>query len=231
MNIIDFLNSNDHPLSGKNARVTFVNEEPYIYRFVSEIGGNETINDFRIIDIEDGLYQLAYIHDGQMIADIVDLNRHIIKSTSLNDGALSVKKGEFRFVTETYEDDDIPFTNKEKAVDFWLRYFDRHDETAIDDYLEEPYIQHNPTVPDGVEAFRNEFHDRFFTDMKECHTEVKHVSSNDGIVFIHDFLQSSPTKKGHAGVDIFRFENGRIVEHWDVIQRMPDESKNDHPMF
>mgnify|MGYP006967442130 CR=1 FL=1 len=44
-------------------------------------------------------------------------------------------------------------------MDFWLRFFDKHDETAIDDYLSDPYIQHNPTVKDGVKAFYDEFHE------------------------------------------------------------------------
>ena len=67
--------------------------------------------------------------------------------------------------------------------------------------------------------------------MKECTTIVKKVVARDNLVFIHNILKRSPMVKGHAAVDIFRFENGKIVEHWDVIQPMPEVSKNNHPMF
>ena len=116
-------------------------------------------------------------------------------------------------------------------MDFWLRFFDKHDETAIDDYLSDPNIQHNPTIKDGIKAFYDEFHEHFKTDTKECTTEIKRVSSRGDLVFIHNILKRSPEVRGHAAVDIFRFENGRIVEHWDVIQKMPESSVNEHPMF
>lgn len=67
--------------------------------------------------------------------------------------------------------------------------------------------------------------------MKNCCTEIKHIVSENDLVMIHNILKKSPEEKGHAAVDIFRLQNGKIVEHWDVIQRIPDTSKNKQPMF
>ena len=181
------------------------------------------IHDYHLIELEDGIFQVIFPHEGNTY--IIDLNLYT--------------KNAFRICSDEYKTGSLsytsagnrPITNQEKAVDFWLRFFDKHDETAIDDYLSDPYIQHNPTVKDGIKAFYDEFHERFKTDMKECTTKIKHVSSRGDLVFIHNILKRSPEVRGHAAVDIFRFENGRIVEHWDVIQKMPESSVNEHPMF
>ncbi len=210
----DILNGKQFRIESEDKEVLFLSFEPL----------EETNCSFSMI--EDGIIQLIYkeedtfhdliidLHRQQVILNIFNEKRHIKKTGTIKD--LSHKKLS---------------SNEEKAIDFWIRFFDKHDESAIDDYLSEPYIQHNPHVADGVEAFRNEFHERFRTDMKDCSTQIRHVSSRDDLVFIHNILKRSPDVKGHAAVDIFRFENGRIVEHWDVIQTMPDSSKNDHPMF
>ncbi len=194
----------------------------------------EVIDNVQLVDIEDGLMNFLYFNCGRSYFGVIDLHKHIVNFICVNNDNHNEtinKKGSFYLLNEFDQPDYSPFTNQEKALDFWNRYFNLHDETAIDEYLKEPYIQHNPNVPDGVEAFRNEFHDRFYTDMKESSTIVKRVSSRNNLVFIHNILKRSPTVKGHAAVDIFRFENGKIVEHWDVIQKMPESSKNDHPMF
>lgn len=205
------------------------NNDEYILSFADECNDK---NEYEIIDsydlscIEDGIYHLLYLYEGITYVCIIDLHKNQIQVNEIRDNRFIKKEGRITAI----ESRDL-LTNEDKAVDFWLRFFDKHDETAIDDYLEEPYIQHNPTVEDGINAFRNEFHERFKTDMKYCSTTIKQVSSRDNLVFIHNNLKRSPEVKGHAAVDIFRFENGRIVEHWDVIQKMPEESKNKHPMF
>lgn len=236
-------------LTGKRAKVIWEDGNKNILLFLSQNERHsavcdelndacEVIEHCQLIDIEDGLFHLVYVHNGKMVSGIMDLHRHSLKLTCAamddsmkNHDGFSQKSGSFHLVTDLDQPNNVLITNEEKALDFWIRYFDLHDESAIDDYLTEPYIQHNPNVADGVEAFRNEFHNRFSTDMRECTTIVKRVSSRDDLVFIHNILKRSTSVKGHAAVDIFRFENGKIVEHWDVIQPMPETSKNDHPMF
>ncbi|MDD6004776.1 MAG: ester cyclase [Firmicutes bacterium] len=209
--------------------VSLNNNDKYLLSFTEEridVNDYEIIDDYSLSCIEDGIYHLLYLYKGITHVCIIDLHKNKIEVNEIKDNSFVKNKGKITVI----ESRNL-LTNEDKAVDFWIRFFDKHDETAIDDYLEEPYIQHNPTVEDGVDAFRNEFHERFKTDMKYCSTTIKRVLSRDNLVFIHNNLKRSPEVEGHAAVDIFRFENGKIVEHWDVIQKMPLESKNNHPMF
>jgi len=222
-------------LLNKIAEIKLKDDKKIIIFFQKDVAEDEChiiIPKCKCLKIEDGIYQLLFTYKQQTTTAIIDLCNHMITFTSIKEnGDFDVNQGSFYLITKENELDSSCVTNADIAVDFWLRFFDQHDETAIDDYLEEPYLQHNPKVADGIEAFRNEFHDRFYTDMKECHTEIKRVVSRGDLVFIHNILKRNPQVKGHAAVDIFRVENGKIVEHWDVIQPMPETSKNDHPMF
>lgn len=221
--IIQFSGCADHVFVNHTFEVIF-DQETYVFSFMKDGCGDVSISTYQITTIEDGLYQLVFVNKDTMYSFVLNWMKKVITCTYVNEG-IQNKVGQIVF----YE--DFKITNQEKAVDFWVRFFNEHDESAIDMYLSEPYLQHNPTVADGIEAFRKEFHPRFLDDMKECSTEVKRVVSRDDLVFIHNILKRNPLVKGHAAVDIFRFENGRIVEHWDVIQKMPETSKNEHPMF
>lgn len=238
----EFISDIENVFTNKRIKVLFEDGSSLIFIFtlkntIEVEGVCEFISNYQLSEIEDGLFNLICTHNKKMINCIFDLHRNVCECNTVemvdfeNQFSISNKKGSLELIFDSNEKVNKMITIEQKAVDFWTRFFDKHDETAINDYLTEPYIQHNPKVADGVEAFRNEFHDRFFTDMKECSTVVKRVSSRDNLVFIHNILKRNPTVKGHAAVDIFRFENGKIVEHWDVIQPMPEKSKNDHPMF
>ena len=233
--VVKFVCSDANVLNGKLAEAVL--EDKKLILFFQEENVQDdcvAIENCQISKVEDGLFQLVFVYQDVVTTGIIDLCNHTIVFTSIvKKGAYEFvnTKGSFHLITEDYHEDKSCITNADIAVDFWLRFFDQHDETAIDEYLEEPYLQHNPTVADGVKAFRDAFHDRFFTDMKECHTEVKRVVSRGDLVFIHNILKRNPSVKGHAAVDIFRVVNGKIVEHWDVIQKMPETSVNEHPMF
>lgn len=68
-------------------------------------------------------------------------------------------------------------------------------------------------------------------DLKDWSSEIKSIHSSGDLVYIHNLVKSNLDDKGSAAVDIFRFEDGKIVEHWDVIQLIPESAANDHPMF
>ena len=228
-----FLCKESDPFCGRILKASLNNKETIIASFKTKGEIRETddvIDHYQLIRLEDGIYNIVAEYDKRTYLVSADLHKHTLHLTDTGNIVKDIS-GSVCFIKENDETDHKPFTNQEIAADFWMRFFDQHDESAIDDYLAEPYIQHNPTVPDGVEAFRNEFHDRFSSDMKECHTQIMHISSKDDLVFIHNILKRSPLVRGHAAVDIFRLKNGKIIEHWDVIQKMPESSVNDHPMF
>lgn len=119
--------------------------------------------------------------------------------------------------------------NEKLVVSFYQQLFGDKDVSAIDRYLAEDYIQHNPTLPDGRAPLKAAVTQWFSQTPKE-NVDIQHVASQNGIVFLH-VRGKSQAGGVQAIVDIFRVKNGKIVEHWDVIQDAPAQSANAHPMF
>ncbi|MFC7405587.1 nuclear transport factor 2 family protein [Georgenia alba] len=111
--------------------------------------------------------------------------------------------------------------SKEIVLNFYEAYNQRDVERAMS-YIGDTYIQHNPWVLDGPAGFRRfvEFLRDKFPDGRN---EVKRVIAEDDLVALHVHSRRTPDEEGRAIVDIFRVENDKIVEHWDVIQPIPRE--------
>ena len=128
--------------------------------------------------------------------------------------------------------DGIPeFKNNRDMVGyFWNQVFNKHDPSVIDSMTGETYTQHSPGFADGKKAFRDGI-TGFLKEFPESSAEIKHIGADGDLVFIHNHIKLNPKDRGQAAVDIFRVRDGKIVEHWDVIQDIPEKAENPNTMF
>ena len=121
--------------------------------------------------------------------------------------------------------------NKQNAMAFYDLMFNQcKTREAVDRYVGEQYIQHNPDVGDGKQAFIDYF-ERMAADYQGKSVTFKRAIAEGQYVVLHCH-QVWPGDLEYAGIDIFRFDrDGKVVEHWDVLQVVPANSKNANSMF
>lgn len=121
--------------------------------------------------------------------------------------------------------------NKKNSVAFYDLMFNQcKPKEAIDQYVGDRYIQHNPHVGDGKQSFI-EYFEKMAAEYPGKKVEFKRVIGEDEYVVLHCY-QWWPDDVEYAGIDIFRFDkDGKIVEHWDVLQTIPTHSAHDNGMF
>ncbi|HTK93501.1 MAG TPA: nuclear transport factor 2 family protein [Verrucomicrobiae bacterium] len=120
--------------------------------------------------------------------------------------------------------------NKKVVVDFYEKAINQKDFEAASQHFGNRYVQHNPGAPDGPEGLK-----AFLGFLKEkfpqSRSEIKRVFADGDYVILHVHAVREPGTRGSAIVDIFKLEGGKIVEHWDVVQPIPDKAANNNGMF
>ena len=120
--------------------------------------------------------------------------------------------------------------NKKTVLEFYEAGLNRKDFDAAAKFFGPRYVQHNPTAPDGPEGFKaflNFLREKF----PDSHSEIKRVFADGDYVILHVHAVREKGSRGRAIVDIFKLEAGKIVEHWDVVQEVPEKSANSNGMF
>ncbi|MDH6168707.1 putative SnoaL-like aldol condensation-catalyzing enzyme [Variovorax boronicumulans] len=121
-------------------------------------------------------------------------------------------------------------TNRQTVLAFYEKGLNQKDADAALQYVGNRYVQHNPTAADGPEGFR-----KFIAFLREkfpnSRSEIKRSFVDGDYVILHVNAVREPGTRGSAIVDIFKLENGKIVEHWDVVQPVPETAANKNGMF
>jgi len=120
--------------------------------------------------------------------------------------------------------------NKDNAIEFYRMAYLGDPTTAVERFVGAEYIQHNPLVGDGKQALID-----YFTEMADHYPDkeiefVRTIAEGD-LVALHTH-QTWPDGDEYVTMDFFRFDHdGKIVEHWDSIQQVPETTRNGNPMY
>ena len=120
--------------------------------------------------------------------------------------------------------------NKKAAVEFYDLAINQKNFEAAAKFLGPRYVQHNPRAADGPEGLKA-FLAFLRAKLPDYHSDIKRVFADGDYVILHVHNVPTPGSRGNAIIDIFKLENGKVVEHWDVRQEIPEQSANSNTMF
>lgn len=109
-------------------------------------------------------------------------------------------------------------------------YIEKQVRKAFETWVDPGYIQHNPMAATGRDA-AIAFLEPFFANTPGIHYSIKRIIADGNLVAVHALGQFSPEDRGLAVVDILRVRGCKVMEHWDVVQQVPEKSANTNTMF
>lgn len=120
--------------------------------------------------------------------------------------------------------------NKNNAIAFYRTAYEGKPRKAVERYVGDRYIQHNPEVPDGIEGFISYF-ERMHQEYPDKSIEFVRCIAEGNLVALHTH-QTWPGNEEYVTMDFFRFDDtGKIAEHWDAIQKVPENQAHDNGMY
>lgn len=168
-----------------------------------------------------------YRFEGGKIAEHWDASQEVPETTASGNDMFSTLSR-----PQAQEPGSLQLTarNKKLVSAYYDQVLVRKDLSGIDTYVAADYYQHNPDIESGAAGAKAGL-GWLFQQYPQMTTTPKRVIAEGDLVAVHSHSVPAPGERGSAVVDIFRVRNGKIVEHWDVIQAVPETSANDNTMF
>jgi len=109
-------------------------------------------------------------------------------------------------------------------------YIEKKVRAAFETWVDPGYIQHNPMAKTGRDAAIG-FLEAFYASTPGITNEIKRIIADGDLVAVHSWVRRTPADRGNAVVDILRVKGCKVMEHWDVMQPVPETAANDNGMF
>lgn len=125
---------------------------------------------------------------------------------------------------------DVEAQNQAIVLRFYEQFFNQKDFQAALDVIVPGYIQHNPSLATGRDAFIALFRGAF-ERAPNFRTQVIRSIAEGDLVWVHTHQRNNPSDLGRAIIDIYRLEGGKIVEHWDALTPVSASPANANTQF
>ncbi|WP_027162101.1 nuclear transport factor 2 family protein [Mesorhizobium sp. WSM1293] len=139
--------------------------------------------------------------------------------------------GNTKPVKQVLQQHELTQKNRTLVLKAYQALFGDHDLTALDRYWAEAYIQHNPTMTDGRDSVKKLLESMGVANWPKQKVDFKRVIAEGDLVMTQVVQPRAGNMPETVIVDIFRVENGKIAEHWDVMQPVPANPVNKRPMY